>query len=102
KKASSNGGRQPVWRGNEEILYIEGPPSMSRISVGTVMAVPVSTSPALELGTAVQLFSVPERIQLLMPSLSKAGNRFIGLQTPEWPEPRLMLTLNWMEGLKGR
>jgi Tol biopolymer transport system component len=103
KKASSNGGRLPVWRGNEEILYIKGPPGVRPSeAAGTVMAVPVRTSPALEIGSAVQLFSVPERIQLLMHSLSKDGNRFIGLQTPEGADPRLMLTLNWIEGLKGR
>jgi serine/threonine-protein kinase len=90
KKASSDGGQLPVWRGNDEILYIKG----ARGAGGTVMAVPVRTSPALDVGSAVQLFSVPERIQLLMHSVSKDGN-FIGLQTPEWAGPRIMLTLNW-------
>jgi dipeptidyl aminopeptidase/acylaminoacyl peptidase len=103
KKASSNGGRLPVWRGNEEILYIKGP-SGGRQSEGggTVMAVPVRTSPALDVGSAVPLFSVPERVQLLTHSVSKDGDRFIGLQTVEQADPRIMLMLNWIEGVQDR
>lgn len=103
KKVSSNGGRLPVWRGNDEILFIEGPPGGRPSEVGgTVMAAPVRTSPTLDVGSAVPLFSVPEHLQLLMHSVSKDGDRFIGLQAVEQAEPRIMLVLNWIEGVQGR
>ena len=73
RRISANGGSQPRWRtGGKELFYVEG---------DTLMAVPVSTSPDLRVGTPKPLFSSPS---LLVSNVNNAaydvtpdGQRFV-------------------------
>ena len=71
---SSDGGRAPRWnpRGGE-LLYLTGDER--------VMAVPVTTTPALALGASKRLFSLPKGQSWIDFAMSVDGRRFLSIES---------------------
>ena len=105
RRVSVNGGSQPRWRADgEELSYVEG---------DTLMAVPVSTSPELTVGTPKPLFSSPGlllgRGNVLGYDVTPDGQRFVVWEPVEAEEgaeqtarPSIRVVQNWFAEFKDR
>jgi hypothetical protein len=88
-----NGGYRPVWsRKGDEIIY-------RREDV--LMAVPVKTSPALELGTPVELFDALKKglsVRARTYDLSPDGKRILIVKPVEGGAQRksILVTTHWL------
>ncbi|HEY7574875.1 MAG TPA: hypothetical protein VIB08_06895, partial [Thermoanaerobaculia bacterium] len=85
-RLSAQGGRIARWRRDRrELFYVEG---------RRIMAVPLSWSPALRPGSAVELFRVGQRI--IDYDVSADGSRFyVALEDPPPQTSRLRILLDW-------
>lgn len=89
RQVSSDGGREPIWRADgRELFYLD--PN------GRLMAVPVSTQPALELGTPLELFRTGMR-----PSdhnqyvAARDGQKFLLLEPERSDGETLTFLIDW-------
>ncbi|HVL66860.1 MAG TPA: protein kinase [Vicinamibacterales bacterium] len=96
---SVGGAREPVWGRNGEIFY--------RTPAGEqMMAVRVSTSPSLTIGTPMRLFEgdyfVAPRTGSPRPQydVTADGSRFLMLQPDRSVRPQIVVVQNWFEELK--
>ena len=97
---SSNGGCQPRWsRDGKEVFYVEG---------DTLMAVPVTTAPAFEVGVTTPLFSDPylrvENSHQVSYDVSADG-RFVlvdGDDSGDREPPSIHVVQNWYEEFRER
>ena len=93
---SVNGGTAPRWRADgKELFYVEG---------DTLMATPVSTSPALTLGTPEALFSAPGLAwggaNFLGYDVTPEGNKFViweRVEADTKSQPVIRVVENWYE-----
>ncbi|MEO8499806.1 MAG: protein kinase [Vicinamibacteria bacterium] len=94
-QVSTNGGRDPFWRGDgREMFY--------RANDLSLMAVPVTTAPTFEMGTAQALFKARFPAQLPARSLyrpTRDGQRFLVLSAAATIPPAI-LVVNWPTALK--
>ncbi len=95
RQVSTNGGRQPRWRG-EELFYLEG---------DTLVAVSVTTRPTFSRGSERRLFD--DRDAALGRGhhyeVSADGQRFVMVETLVKPPPPLIRVVqNWYEEFRGR
>ncbi len=95
RQITTNGGREPLWRGDGRELFF--------LSDDTVMAVDVHVSAVgFEWGVARPLFKIPnlQRIPRAL-TISADGQRFIAVVTATPPEPQKRITLlNWTSLVK--
>ncbi len=101
RRVSVNGGSQPRWRTDgEELFYVEG---------DTLMAVPVSTSPELTVGTPKPLFSSPGLLlngaRVLNYDVTPDGQRFVvweRIEAKEEAQQSIRVVQNWFAEFKDR
>jgi Tol biopolymer transport system component/predicted Ser/Thr protein kinase len=102
RRVSLNGGSQPRWRADgKELFYVEG---------NALMAVPVSTSPALTVGSPEELFSAPSlRLAGSYSSydVTPEGNKFVIWESVEADtgtdsQPVIRVVQNWYEEFRDR
>ena len=102
RRVSVSGGKQVRWRRDgKELFYVEG---------DTLMAVPVSTEPALTIGSPQRLFSA-ERLMgdsalgddlgLLTYDVTPDGRKFV-LREQVKPGGSIHIVQNWYEEFRGR
>ena len=100
RRVSANGGTQVRWRKDgKELFYVEG---------DSLMAVPVTTSPKLTIGTATKLFS-HDRLAFQPPfawlnyDVTPDGQRFILLEAEAGAsDVKLRVVQNWYEEFRDR
>ena len=98
---SVGGGREPMWGRNGELFY-------RRSADDTMMAVPVTTAPALKVGIPVALFAgpgTPGGSSRANYAVTADGQRFIMSNTRARPQgrgttPSISIVLNWIDGLR--
>lgn len=91
---SVSGGVQPAWRGDAKELYFLAPD-------GSVMAVAVTATPALQVGHPRLLFKspvVPDAVSEQY-RVTADGRRFLML-VPESSAPLFRVVVNWRERFK--
>ena len=101
RRVSVNGGSQPRWRADgEELFYVEG---------DTLMAVPVSTSPELTVGTPKPLFSSPGLVlrqnHVLAYDVTPDGQRFVvaePVEAEEEVQQSIRVVQNWFAEFENR
>ena len=99
RRVSVNGGSQPRWRvEGEELFYVEG---------DTLMAVPVSTSPELTVGTPKPLFSSPGLLlkdgNALAYDVTPDGRRFVvweQIEAKQEVQQSIRVVQNWFAEFK--
>jgi Tol biopolymer transport system component len=96
---SSGVGRQPVWsRDGRELFY--------RTEDGTVMSVPIRTSPSFTHGTPTRIVTPPQTLRDWASGptydVSPDGRRFLFIKAPELDIQSLRVVLNWDLELKAR
>jgi serine/threonine protein kinase len=94
---SKGGGNQPIWsRDGREIFY--------RIEDGTVMSVPVTSSPAFKAGAPVRVMSPLNTLWNWGSGptydVSPDGQRFLFIKAPELDIRSLTVVLNWDVAVK--
>jgi Tol biopolymer transport system component len=89
-RVSAGGGRFPRWNpAGRELFYLAND--------GHLVAVPVRTTPVLELGTPATLFTVPERASWSDFAVSPDGRRFLSISSESRGfEQPLTVVLNWV------
>jgi len=95
RRVSANGGRQVRWRKDgKELFYVED---------DSLMAVPVTTTPALTIGAPEKLFSdghLPSKAGVTY-DVTADGQRFILSETEmKTAEVRIRVVENWLAGFK--
>ena len=93
---STEGGRAPRWNpAGGELVYLAGD--------GRVMAVAVGTTPALTLGAARTLFTLPKGESWVDFAMSADGGRFLSVSpVTRGDEQPLTLILDWPKGTTRR
>ena len=99
RRVSANGGSQPRWRADgKELFYVEG---------DRLMAVPVSTSPELTVGTPKLLFSSPGLLlngdRVLNYDVTPDGQRFVvwePIEAEEEVQQSIRVVQNWFAEFK--
>jgi len=94
-KISTDGGSNPMWRGDGRQLYYRAGDRMMAVDI-------VPTGGSVRAGAAAELFKVtlptPTRFDV-----TPDGRRFLAIQAEPGSEPaRLEIVLNWFEELKLR
>jgi len=97
RRVSANGGAQAQWRRDgKELFFVEG---------NSLMAVPVTTTPSLTVGTAKKLFShdsLPSRVGNTY-DVAPNGQRFILCETEAVAsDAKIRVVLNWLGEFEGR
>jgi eukaryotic-like serine/threonine-protein kinase len=95
-RVSAGGGRAPQWSpAGPELLYLTAD--------GHLVAVPIRTAPALELGKPATLFAVPERGAWGDFAVSADGQRLLSISLDSrGSEQPLTVVLNWSAGIARR
>jgi len=89
---SKGGGIRPVWRRDGKELFYQAPDRK-------VMAVEVTTKPALQVGSPKLLFQVPDAESIW--DVSADGKRFlVPVPVTESAQTPITVLLNWQSGLK--
>jgi hypothetical protein len=88
-RVSAGGGRVPRWNpAGRELFYLAND--------GHLVAVPIRTTPVLELGTPATLFAVPERASWSDFAVSPEGQRFLSISSESRGfEQPITVVLNW-------
>ena len=88
-RVSAGGGRASQWNpAGQELLYLT--------TDGHLVAVPVRTTPSLQLGAPATLFAVPERAAWSDFAVSADGQRFLSISSDSrGSEQPLTIVLNW-------
>ena len=88
-RVSAGGGRFPRWNpAGRELFYLAND--------GHLVAVPVRTTPVLELGTPATLFAVPERASWRDFAVSPDGQQFLSISPDSrGSEQPMTVVLNW-------
>lgn len=96
RQVSTTGGMEPIWRPDgRELFYLD--------LDGRLMAVPVSTQPAFDLGTAAALFQTGMRPSLLSHyAAARDGQKFLLLEPDPSALESLTLVLDWPARLRSR
>jgi dipeptidyl aminopeptidase/acylaminoacyl peptidase len=89
RQVSANGGMEPIWRADgRELFYLD--------LDGRLMAVPVSTPPAFDLGTPVELFKTGMRPYALNQyAAARDGQKFLLLEPDRSGGESLTFVLDW-------
>ena len=101
------GGGSPRWRNDgRELYYVQNASEDGPLKI-QVMAVPVTTTPTLTIGTSKVLFEGPFRIDgpFRGYDVTPDGQRFLMVRAVEQPPARIthmVLVQNWVEELKAR
>jgi Tol biopolymer transport system component len=92
-QVSRDGGQRPVWRADgKELVYVAGD--------GSVVAVDVSATPQLQVGTAKRLFQSPMR-NFPRLQMSRDGTRFlVNGAVAEGGSGAITIVLNWQAALR--
>ena len=93
-QVSSNGATFPRWslRG-DEIFFVEG---------HTLMALPLRTAPALQIGTAQRLFNLEDPAERVRTYDTHDGQRFVVVRTIQAPDAGVAIVQNWFEEFRRR
>ena len=88
-RVSAGGGRSPRWNpAGRELFYLAND--------GHLVAVPIRTTPVLELGTPATLFAVSERASWGDFAVSPDGQRFLSISyESRGSEQPITVVLNW-------